>query len=84
MVGDQLITAKAALEILTFVSASGLYAGSRRTNELTKYPCGKSILYSRAECEALRDSIFAAGNQNKIRRERISRRANRRRITELV
>ncbi len=84
MVSDELITAKVALEILTFVSASGLYAGSRRTNELTKFPCGKGILYSRAECEALRDSIFAAGTENKIRRERMNRRGHRRRITELV
>jgi hypothetical protein len=56
-----LIPASEALKILTWVSSSGLYAGSRRTDELTKFPCGTGLLWSRQECEALRDSIIAAG-----------------------
>lgn len=63
----ELIPAREALKILTWVSESGLYAGSRRTNELTKFPCGNGFLWSRQECEALRDSIIAAGNPSKVR-----------------
>src|SRR5438046_967791 len=60
-----LIPPREALKILTWVSESGLYAGSRRTNELTKFPCGKNTLYSRQECEALKASIINAGDPPK-------------------
>ena len=56
-----LITPKQALEIITWVSASGLYIGSRGTNRLTKFPVEGSWLYSKEECEALRDEIIQKG-----------------------
>lgn len=61
----ELITPREALKILTFVSSSGLRAGSYRTNELTRFPAGTGTLYSRQECEALRDSIIDKGNPAK-------------------
>lgn len=78
----ELITPREALKILTWVSASGLYAGSYRTNELTRFPCGSGTLYSRQECEALRDSIIEQGNPAK--RLFPKRRERRQPITELV
>lgn len=57
----ELISAGEALKILTWVSRSGLHIGARRTNELTRFPVGRETLYSRQECEALRDSIIAQG-----------------------
>lgn len=61
----ELIPPREALKILTWVSQSGLYAGSYRTNELTRFPCGTGTLFSRQECEALRDSIISKGNPPK-------------------
>lgn len=57
-----LIPPREALEILTFVSRAGLYAGSRGTDVLTKFPCpnGRN-LYSKEECEALRDRLIGKG-----------------------
>ena len=77
----ELITPREALKILTFVSASGLYAGSYRTNELTRFQAGKGTLYSRQECEALRDSIINAANPKKVRLPKSPRQNV---ITELV
>lgn len=78
-----LIPPRKALEILTWVSQSGLYAGSYRTNELTRFPCGSGVLFSRQECEALRDSIIKAGNPDKLR-FRKRRRATRPQVAELT
>lgn len=58
----ELITPAEALKILTWVSSSGLHVGARRTNELTRFPCGKTFLFSRQECEALKASIIEAGD----------------------
>lgn len=78
----ELIPPREALKILTWVSQSGLYAGSYRTSELTRFPCGKGTLFSRQECEALRDSIIAKGGP---KRKRFARReASRQPITELI
>jgi hypothetical protein len=77
-----LIPAGEALKILTWVSRSGLHIGARRTNELTRFPCGNETLYSRQECEWLRDSIISAADapQMTYRRPRPQRRQM---ITEL-
>lgn len=57
-----LIAPRRALKILTFVSRSGLYAGSRGTNELTLFfDKNGRRLYSRQECEALRDAYIKKG-----------------------
>lgn len=57
-----LIPPREALKILTFVSRAGLYAGSRGTNRLTVFPCGNGRnLYSKEECEALRDALIEKG-----------------------
>ena len=82
-----LITQREALKILTWVTASGLAIGAYRTDELTRFPAGKkdgrnATLYSRQECEALRDSIIAAGNPQKRRFPKRAERKNK--ITELV
>jgi hypothetical protein len=78
----ELITMREALKILTWVSSSGLSAGCRRTNELTRFPCGSGKLFSRQECEALRDSIIAEGNPQ--RRKFPKRQQRQPSITELV
>lgn len=78
----ELIPVREALKILTWVTSSGLYAGCLRTNELTRFPCGKHTLYSRQECEALRDSIITSGNPP--RRLFAKRERPRAAITELV
>lgn len=78
----ELISRREALKILTWVTGAGLYAGSYRTDELTRFPAGKGTLYSRQECEALRDSIIAAGNLAKRRYARRERRQPV--ITELI
>jgi len=57
----ELIPPREALKILTWVSLSGLYIGSRGTDKLTRFPAGTSTLYSRQECEALRDEIVVRG-----------------------
>lgn len=78
----ELITPREALKILTWVSQSGLYAGSYRTNELTRFPAGSGMLYSRQECESLRDSIIADGKPAKLSFPKRPRR--REVITELI
>ena len=72
-----LIPVKEALAIITWVNYYGLYRGSRGTRVLTRFPHG---LYSKEECEALRDSIIAkglAGRERSLPGERPA-------ITELV
>ena len=76
----ELIPRRKALKILTWVSDGGLTAGAMRTNELTRFPCGNRILFSRQECEALRDSIINTANPPKRR----FRRETRPTVTELV
>ena len=61
MNAPELIPPREALKILTWVSESGLRVGSLRTNELTKFRCGRHVLYAREECERLRDSLVASG-----------------------
>ncbi len=56
-----LITPKQVLKILPFVSRSGLYAGSRGTARLTKYPVGNQTLYCLEEVEALKEKIIGKG-----------------------
>lgn len=79
----ELIPPREALKILTFVSASGLAIGSYQTNELTRFPCGKGTLYSRQECEALRDSIIEKGKPKQLRFPKRER-SRRPIITELI
>lgn len=64
-----LIPVREALKILTWVTRAGLRHGCRGTDVLTRFPHG---LYSKEECEALRDEIIAAGfaRQVKMRLER--------------
>lgn len=79
----ELITPGEALKILTWVSASGLYAGAKRTNELTRFPAGTQTLFSRQECEALRDSIIDKAKPSRrlfVKRTRRDRQV----ITELT
>lgn len=78
----ELIPPREALKILTWVSASGLAIGSYQTNELTRFDCGKRTLFSRQECEALRDSIIANGNPQ--RKRFAKRERSRPAITELI
>ncbi len=56
-----LITPKEVLRLLPFVSRSGLYAGSRGTNALTKYPAGGQTLYCLEEVEELKTKICGRG-----------------------
>lgn len=56
-----LIPRREALKILTWVNGSSLYAGAYGTDKLTRYPAGKVCVYSREECEALRDEVMANG-----------------------
>lgn len=79
----ELITPREALKILTWVSQSGLYVGSYRTGELTRFPCGTGTLFSRQECEALRDSIIEKGKPKQLRFPKRDR-SRRPTITELV
>jgi hypothetical protein len=78
----ELITPREALKILTFVSYAGLYAGSYRTDELTRFPCGSGTLYSKQECEALRDSIIEKGDPPKRKFAKRSHRSST--VPELV
>jgi hypothetical protein len=78
----ELITPREALKILTWVTYGGLYAGSYRTNELTRFPCGSGTLYSKQECEALRDSIIEQGDPKKRKFPKRSHRPSA--IPELV
>ena len=62
----KLITAKQVLKIITWTSLSGLYAGSNGTDALTRFPRPdgkKGVLFSKQECEAFVESIFAAGRK---------------------
>ena len=80
-----LITPREALKILTWVNYAGLYAGSLRTNELTRFPAGHGrVLYSRQECEALKASIIEAGNPPQRRFKRAMVTADRPAVTELI
>ncbi len=60
-----LITPRQVLKILTFVSYAGLYAGSRGTSVLTKYPVGGQNLYSLEEVEELLAKIIGKGKSLK-------------------
>ena len=64
-----LIPPREAIKILTFVSAEGLRAGSRGTDVLTRYPIENRFLYSKEECESLRDRIISGGRTRKTHRE---------------
>lgn len=79
----ELIPPREALKILTWVSESGLRVGAMRTNELTKFPCGRHTLYAREECERLRDSILVSGI-SPDRTPKWRKRKPRSALTELV
>ena len=57
-----LIPPREVFKILTWVTSSALYSGAGGTDVLTRYHVGKrQTLYSREECEALKESIIATG-----------------------
>jgi len=76
-----LIRPREALKILTWVRPSGLYSGAGGTSDLTRYPVGKSTLYSKEECEALRDKIIENGIPP---RRQLPHQKRRESITELI
>ena len=76
-----LITIREALKILTWCTYHNVYSGERGTRGLTRYP---NNLLSKEECEALRDSIIAAGRKPFLTAPRKARAASRRPPKELV
>lgn len=77
-----LITTKAVLELIPWVSADGLRKGCRGTNVLTRFPHG---LWSKEEVLALRDDIVMRGIKPARRRRPVVNIIRRRSIpTELI
>jgi hypothetical protein len=60
-----LIPPREALKILTFVTYHSLRHGCRGTNVLTRFDHG---LFSKEECEQLRDEIIANGLKKRARK----------------
>lgn len=79
-----LIRPKEVLRLLPFVSRSGLYAGSRGTGALTKYPVGGQTLYSLEEVEELLEKIIGKGKAIKEHSELKRRKVPGRIPTKLI